>query len=312
MKTSFAQRLKQEIDNKRNPSLLGLDPHMAQLPPSLIAKAAKQSDNQMEVVALAIAEFNRSLIEALSDIIPAVKFQSAYYEQLGEYGIRCLRQSIQYAKSYGLLTVLDAKRNDIGSTARAYANASLGKVALPNGEEVVFDADSVTVNAYLGIDGIEPFIKECAEAGKGCFILVRTSNPSAGDFQDLELADGRKIYEAMAELVSKWGDSCVDGEFSSVGAVVGATWPEQAKELRKIMPKQYFLIPGYGAQGGKADGAVAGFNENGEGGIVNASRSLMLAWQKSNLGEEKFAEASRQEAIRMREDLMEAIERAKN
>lgn len=310
MSDRFAAKLEQSIRKLENPSLLGLDTQQSHLPLSLLREAETNGGSNTEILCRAILHFNRSILEALAGFVPAVKFQSAYYEQFGAAGVKCLSEGLSYAKELGYLTILDAKRNDIGSTAEAYARATLGTSDVLDKQIAFMDADAVTVNAYLGTDGVEPFLKYVREAGKGCFILVRTSNPSAGDLQDLELADGRHVYEAMADLVARWGDMADQGEFSSVGAVVGATWPEQAKELRKRMPRQFFLIPGYGAQGGKADGAVAGFTNDGRGGIVNASRSLMLAWKKEEGGADHFAAASRREAERMKEDLREALNHA--
>lgn len=311
MNDSFALRLEASIRRTGNPSLLGLDTQQSHLPPYLLREEELKGGNKTEILCRAIARFNLGILEALAGFVPAVKFQSAYYEQFGPEGIACLASGLASAKKLGFLTILDAKRNDIGSTAEAYARAILGESDVLDEKIAFLNADAVTVNAYLGTDGVEPFLKYVREAGKGCFILVRTSNPSAGDLQDLSLADGRKVYEAMADLVACWGDSADEGEFSSVGAVVGATWPEQAKELRTRMPRQFFLIPGYGAQGGKADGAVAGFTADGRGGIVNASRSLMLAW-KNEENTEDFAMASRREAERMKQDLGEALIRAKH
>lgn len=307
MKNDFAGRLCSRIEALNNPSLLGLDPMLDYAPPALLEKARSEAKNPEDLARRVIFDFNKGILEALADIVPAVKFQIAYYEQYGPEGIRCLQDSLALAKDLGYLTILDAKRNDIGSTASAYARCILGETDFDGTRLRVYDADAVTLNAYLGIDGIEAFLEYCRAEGKGCFILVRTSNPSAGDLQDLELKDGRTVCEAMADLVAKWGDTVEGGDFSSVGAVVGATWPEQAKKLRERMPRQVFLIPGYGAQGGSALEAVAGFSQDGRGGIVNASRSLMLAWKKEEKGAACYAEASRREAERMQKALAEAL-----
>ena len=310
--TSFAENLNRKLEEKQNPSLLGLDPNLSYMPDHLLAQAKAEGKEGADQVASAFLAFNRAILTEVQDIIAAVKFQSACYEQYGPAGMNCLRESLAYAKSLGYVTILDAKRNDIGSTAAAYARASLGTSPLSGTssgeiEYAAMDADAVTLNAYLGIDGIEPFLQACRVSNKGVFILVRTSNPSAGDLQDLNLADGRKVYEAMADLVAQWGESLDAGQdFSSVGAVVGATWPDQAKELRKRMPRQIFLIPGYGAQGASARDALAGF-QAGRGGLVNASRSLMLAWQKEASQGQDFAQATRRAALKMRDDLRSAL-----
>lgn len=310
--TTFAEKLTRKVEVLQNPSLLGLDPNLSYIPGHLLDQAGQAGKQGADQVAAAFLAFNKAILQELQDLIGVVKFQSACYEQYGPAGLNCLRESIGYAKSLGYLTILDAKRNDIGSTASAYARASLAASPLPEGQSssqtyAALDADAVTLNAYLGIDGIKPFLDACQALGKGIFILVRTSNPSAGDLQDLDLADGRKVYEAMADLVAQWGEDLDAGqEFSSVGAVVGATWPDQARHLRARMPRQIFLIPGYGAQGASAHDALAGLSE-GRGGIVNASRSLMLAWQKEGTQGQDFAQATRRAALKMREDLFSAL-----
>ena len=289
--------------------------------------SAELADMQV-VTEKAIFEYNRLLIDAVYDIIPAIKPQFAYYEMYGIHGIQALRKTIQYAHDKGMLVIGDAKRNDIGTTATAYANAIIGETKIiDDTTAAMFDCDCITVNGYLGIDGIKPFMDVAKEKGKGLYVLVRTSNPSAGDLQDLKLEDGRQVFEAMAENVEKWGQDLIgESGFSSVGAVVGATWPEQAVKARKIMPHALILVPGYGAQGGSGKDAVASF-VNGKGGIVNASRSLMCAWKKREdidpmavtemqgpsgatlLG---FQKATREEALRMRDDLNSAIKESAN
>lgn len=308
MGKNFADRLALAIAEKNNPTVMGLDPLPSYLPESMI-REAKQDDPE-HWLALAFERFNRALIDAVADIVPAVKPQAAYYEQFGADGMRAFRHTVAYAKERGLIVIADAKRNDIGSTAACYAEAFLGvKDDTESGFHSV-QADALTVNGYLGIDGIDPFLKMVDEYDRGIFVLVRTSNPSAGDLQDLKLEDGRTVYEAMADLVADWGEAAVgESGLSSVGAVVGATWPHQAEELRRRMPRAFFLIPGYGAQGGGADDAVAGFDREGRGGIVNASRSLMLAYKKHQIDHEKFAEATRMEAEAMRDNLNEALVR---
>lgn len=306
---NFADRLARRITQTGNPTVLGLDPVLDYIPTGILTSSQKQTDNLTQAAGLAIFEFNRRLIDAVADIVPAVKPQVAYYEKYGSHGMEALRQTIQYAQKAGMLVIADGKRNDIGSTAEAYAGAWLGETTLADGSaQAFFDADALTVNAYLGSDGVQPFIKECQERGKGIFILVRTSNSSAGDFQDLTLADGRTVYEAVAEKVSDWGASLIgDSGYSSIGAVVGATWPQQAARLRQQMPHAFILIPGYGAQGATADDAANSFGSDGGGAIVNASRSLMLAWKKHKIDHEQFDLAARQEALLMKEDLSQAL-----
>lgn len=307
---NFADRLQGRIDKMNNPTVMGLDPVLDYVPEQLRDYFSEQCEDPAMAAGLAILEFNRRLIDATADIVPAVKPQLAYYEQYGVHGWEALRQTIAYAKSKGMLVIADGKRNDIGSTASAYANAILGETELQSGfRQSMLGADCITVNAWLGIDGIEPFLKLCREDGKGIFVLVRTSNPSAVDIQDLKLEDGRTVYEAMADKVSEWGSSLAGScGYSSVGAVVGATWPQQAAELRSRMPQTMILVPGYGAQGAGASDAIAGFGPDGRGGIVNASRSLMNAWKKHNMDHELFDLACRKEALEMRENLRRALE----
>lgn len=308
----FADRLMERCRRLDNPSVMGLDPNLSYLPPPLLKELRETGLTGPELVAEGFLRFNQALLESCADLIAAVKFQSACYEQYGHAGIAVLEKSLAAAKELGYLTIIDAKRNDIGSTAAAYARALIGSSPLPgvageNSEQAVLDADALTVNAYLGSDGVKPFLDVCAARGKGCFLLVRTSNPSAAELQDLELADGRRLYEAVADLVAGWSEQLDAGaEWSSLGAVVGATWPEQAEALRQRMSRQIFLIPGYGAQGAGARDATRSFVK-GEGGIINASRSLMLAWQKEENGAAHFAEATRREALRMRDDLNQAL-----
>lgn len=307
---NFADQLVEKIRIMKNPTVMGLDPVLDYVPDHIIAESTQRYADPSKASSQAILEFNKALIDATSDIIPAVKPQFAYYEMYGVNGIKALVETIDYAKSKGMLVIADAKRNDIGSTAQAYATSILGKTTLSDGQQKeMFGADAVTLNGYLGIDGIEPFISLAKSFGKGMFILVHTSNPSSVQIQELELKEGRLLYEAVAEQVTDWGSTLVGKHgYSSVGAVVGATWPEQAKKLREIMPNTFFLVPGYGAQGGDAQTVKSCFDKNGDGAIVNASRSLMCAYKKNNSVDPKdFMMATREEAIRMREDLNNAI-----
>ncbi len=307
---TFADRLFAQVRRLGNPTVMGLDPMLEYLPDSIVSASRKWHADPAEAAAMAILSFNRRLIDATCDLIPAVKLQSAYYEMYGHYGVRVFADTIAYAHAKGMLVIVDCKRNDIGSTAEAYASAYLGKTRLADGQSAaMFDADALTVNAYLGSDGIEPFVRWCESDGKGIFVLVRTSNPSAGDLQDLVLQDGDRVYEKMGDHVSAWGRRLVGtGGYSPVGAVVGATWPEQAAALRARMPGVPFLVPGYGAQGGTASDICASFDADGTGAVVNASRSLICAYRRrEDHDKESFEEETRMEAIRMRDEIRESL-----
>lgn len=307
---NFADRLTDKIAEFNNPTVMGLDPKIDYLPQALRDKWMNEVENVEEATALALYDFNCQLIDAVCDIIPAVKPQHAYYEMYGIEGIKTLQKTIKYAQSKGMLVISDAKRNDIGATATCYAESILGKTAMiDNNEYAMFGSDAITINGYLGIDGIKPFIDVSLREGTGMFNLVRTSNPSAGDLQDLILEDGRTVYQAMAMKVDEWGKDLIgENGFSSLGAVVGATWPEQAVNARKLMPNAIILVPGYGAQGAGPDSAVASFTKDGKGSIVNASRSLMCAWKKrEDLDPMDFAKATRDEAIDMKNKLNAAL-----
>lgn len=309
----FIDQLIEKIREKNNPSVAGLDPKLEYVPSFIRERAFNEYGRNLKGAAEAILEFNKRLMDALADVIPAVKPQLAYYEMYGFEGVRAFHETVAYAKSKGLLVIADGKRNDIGSTAEAYSAAFLGRTMLDGQACAAFDADALTVNAYLGIDGIKPFLDDCGKYGKGIFILVKTSNKSSGQLQDLQTQQGKSIYETMAEHVEEWGKAHrgVHG-YSSIGAVVGATYPEQAKVLREVMKHAYILVPGYGAQGGTAADAANSFNQDGLGAVVNASRSVMCAYQsekwKDKYGEQDFAEAARAEAIRMRDDINKALE----
>lgn len=314
---SFADSLCRAIRKMNNPTVMGLDPKLDYIPSHIITNLKRDGADGEYLVEEAIVRFNQGLIDAAADIIPAVKPQLAYYELYGEAGLRALKRTIVHAKQAGMIVIADGKRNDIGSTSDAYAEAWLGRADYSSidTEQLVnpFAADALTVNAYLGSDGIIPFRSLAAREGKGIFVLVRTSNPSAAELQDLRLADGRLVYEAMAAQVEKWNQGFIgESGFGPVGAVVGATWPEQARALRKLMPSAFFLVPGYGAQGATAVDCVSNFDENGDGAIVNSSRALMLAYRKqSELSEEAYGEATRAEAIRMRDALNSALHNEK-
>ncbi len=306
---NFADRLALRIRETGNPTVMGLDPVLDYIPASIINRMRTEYDDHGLATGHAILAFNKGLIDAVADLVPAIKPQVAYYEKYGINGMAALAQTIQYAQAAGMLVIADGKRNDIGTTAEAYAGAWLGKTTIIDNSSIAqFDADALTVNGYLGIDGILPFIKQCEARGKGIFVLVRTSNPSAGDLQDLILADGNPVYEAMALKVAEWGGTLIgESGYAAVGAVVGATWPRQASRLRTLMPQTFILVPGYGAQGATAEDAANNFGPDGGGAIVNASRSLMLAWKNHSLDHEQYAAAARQEALRMKADLVQAL-----
>ena len=310
---NFADYLVKKIEEMDNPTVIGLDPKLDYIPDS-VKEYAEQlfPEEPTKATAKAIWIFNKEIIDQTCDLVPAIKLQYAYYEMYGVDALKTMLLTARYAQKRGMIG--DCKRNDIGSTAEAYAEAVLGRTDLLLGETMEMSGfDACTVNAYLGVDGVKPFIDVAERDGKGIFCLVRTSNPSAGDFQDLELADGRQLFEAVASKVNEWGANLVGEEgFSSVGAVVGATWPEQAVALRKLMPNAFILVPGYGAQGAGADAAVASFTADGRGGIVNSSRAIMTAWKKrEDLDPEEFGIAARDEALDMKKKLNEALKNRK-
>ncbi len=297
-------RLIKKIIATNNPTVVGLDPRMEYIPQFIKKKCFDEFGVTTEGIRSAIFAFNKGLIDSLWDIVPAVKPQSAYYEMYGLGGMIALRDTIAYARDKGMYVILDVKRNDIGSTAEAYSAAYLGECIVEGTPvEAEFRADSVTVNPYLGTDGIAPFVKDCQAHKKSIFTLVKTSNQSSGELQDL-LVEGVPLYERVADLVTKWGSDCIGTYgYSNVGAVVGATYPEQAEQLRKRMPQTYFLVPGYGAQGGTAADVAKSFNPDGLGAIVNSSRGIMCAYKLYHYEEQDFAAAAREEAIRMRDDI---------
>lgn len=286
----FADELLTACSQKKSIACVGLDPQIAHIPGFLLKKHS---------AAEAVLAFNIGIIDAVCDLVPVVKLQSAFYELLGAEGIRVFGESLKYARSRGLLTIADAKRNDIGHSAQAYADAFLGKDG--------FGADSVTVTPYLGYDGVKPFLEVARANGKGVFVLVKTSNPSSGDFQDLILKDKSEaaLFEIVGQLVDSWGTNDIgESGYSCLGAVVGATFPEQAKKLRALMPQTLFLVPGYGAQGGTAADVQVCLNEDGKGAIVNSSRGIICAWEKrADLRPEEFARAAREAVEVMNADL---------
>ena len=291
------------------PVVVGLDPMMNYIPSQVKAAAFAEYGETLEGAAEAIWQYNKTIIDNIYDLIPCVKPQVAMYEQFGIPGLIAYKKTVDYAHEKGLVVIGDVKRGDIGSTSVAYAVAHLGKVQVGSQKIAAFDEDFATVNPYLGTDGIKPFVDVCKEEKKGIFVLVKTSNPSSGEFQD-QLIDGRPLYELVGEKVAAWGEDAMGDEYSYVGAVVGATYPEMGKVLRKLMPKTLILVPGYGAQGGKAADLAPYFNADGSGAIVNSSRGIIAAYKQekyAQFGEARYGEAARQATIDMIEDIRTAM-----
>ncbi|MCI8292568.1 MAG: orotidine-5'-phosphate decarboxylase [Hespellia sp.] len=304
------QKLIANIKKTNAPIVVGLDPMLSYVPEHVQKKAYEEYGETLEGAAEAIWQFNKEIVDKTYDLIPAVKPQSAMYEQFGIPGLMAFKKTVDYCKSKGLVVIGDVKRGDIGSTSAAYAAGHLGKVKVGAQEYAPFDEDFITVNPYLGSDGINPFLDVCREEKKGLFILVKTSNPSSGEFQD-QLIDGKPLYELVGEKVAQWGEACMGDSYSYVGAVVGATYPEMGKVLRKVMPKSFILVPGYGAQGGKGKDLVHFFNEDGLGAIVNSSRGIIAAYKQeayAKFGPENFGDASRAAVEAMVADIEGALE----
>ncbi len=302
-------KLVEKIKKTGAPIVVGLDPTMKFVPEHIQKKAFAEYGETLKGAAEAVWQYNKEIIDAIYDLVPAVKPQIAMYEQFGIEGLNAFRRTVSYSKEKDLVVIGDVKRGDIGSTSEAYAVGHLGQVKVGNTMCKGFDEDFVTVNPYLGSDGVKPFIKVCQEEKKGIFILVKTSNPSSGEFQD-RLIDGRPLYEIVGEKVNEWSRELMGDSYSYIGAVAGATYPEMGKVLRKIMPKSYILVPGYGAQGGKGADLVPFFNEDGLGAIVNSSRGIIAAYQQekyAKYGAENFAEASRAAVLDMKEDIAGAL-----
>lgn len=305
-------RLIERIKETGAPIVVGLDPTLKMLPEHILRGAYDEFGESIVGVTEAIWRFNKEIIDNIYDLIPAVKPQIAMYEQFGIPGLMVFKRTVDYCKKRGLIVIGDVKRGDIGSTSEAYATAHLGRLKIGDNEHSGFDEDFATVNPYLGIDGIKPFIDVCREEKKGIFILVKTSNPSSGDFQDRKISDfdNRPLYELVGEKVNEWGSILMGEDYSYVGAVVGATYPQQGSALRRIMPKAYILVPGYGAQGGKGEDLACFFNDDGLGAIVNSSRGIIAAYkqpQYESFSEKDFAKASREAVIAMRKDINSAI-----
>lgn len=302
-------KLVKKIEELQAPIVVGLDPMLNYVPEHVKAKAFAEYGETLEGAGEAIWQFNKAIVDATCDLIPAVKPQIAMYEQFGIPGLQAFKKTVDYCKEKDLVVIGDIKRGDIGSTSGAYATAHVGQVQVGSNKFRAFDEDFVTVNPYLGSDGVKPFIDVCKEENKGIFVLVKTSNPSSGEFQD-RLVDGKPLYELVGKKVDEWGQSHMGDAYSYVGAVVGATYPEMGKVLRKLMPKTYILVPGYGAQGGKAKDLVPYFNKDGLGAIVNSSRGIIAAYKQdkyAKFGPEAYDAASRQAVLDMKEDLLGAL-----
>ncbi|MCL4477407.1 MAG: orotidine-5'-phosphate decarboxylase [Nitrospirae bacterium] len=309
---SFSDYLIANIIKKKSHVIVGLDPDYDNLPESI--KGA--TPLSIKGICMAITEFNCRLIDAIYDLVPAIKPQIAFYERYGIEGIRAFIKTVKYGKKKGLIVIEDAKRNDIGSTAKAYSDGHIGKVRVDSHDASIFDVDAMTVNPYLGSDGILPFLDDVKTYSKGIFILVKTSNPSSVDLQDIKVRyEGQKarLYEVVAKLVNRWGSNTIGSfGYSSVGAVVGATFPRDARKLRKLMPKAYFLVPGYGAQGGKASDVINCFNKDGCGALIAASRSINYAYRHDKrFKDSQFAEAAREAVIGMNTEINNELRKNK-
>ena len=303
-------KLISNIRKTNAPIVVGLDPMLNYIPEHIQKKAFAEFGETLEGAAEAIWQYNKGIVDATCDLIPAVKPQIAMYEQFGIPGLIAYKKTVEYCKAKDLVVIGDIKRGDIGSTSAAYAVGHLGQVQVSSKQYAGYDEDFATVNPYLGSDGVKPFMDVCKEEKKGIFVLVKTSNPSSGEFQD-RVIDGRPLYELVGEKVAQWGDELMGDGYSYVGAVVGATYPEMGKVLRKIMPKTFILVPGYGAQGGKGADLVHFFNEDGLGAIVNSSRGIIAAYKQEKykeFGAENYADASRAAVKDMIADISGALE----
>lgn len=306
-------KLVEKIQKTHAPIVVGLDPMLSYVPEHIQKKAFAEFGETPAGAAEAIWQFNKEIVDKTYDLIPAVKPQIAMYEQFGIEGLKAFQKTVDYCKEKDLIVIGDVKRGDIGSTSAAYAVGHLGRVQIGSKSYSTFNEDFVTVNPYLGSDGIKPFIEVCKEEKKGLFILVKTSNPSSGEFQD-QLIDGKPLYELVGEKVAQWGEEHMGNTYSYIGAVVGATYPEMGKVLRKVMPKSFILVPGYGAQGGKGKDLVHYFNADGLGAIVNSSRGIIAAYkqeQYAKFGAENFGDASRAAVEDMIADIDGALQAAK-
>lgn len=306
-------KLVEKIKKTKAPIVVGLDPMLSYVPKHIIQKSYEAYGETLKGAADAVWQFNKGIIDHVYDLIPAVKPQIALYEQLGVEGMQVFQKTIDYCHEKDLVVIGDVKRGDIGSTSAAYATAHLGKVTVGSRKYSAFNEDFATVNPYFGIDGVQPFLDVCRQEQKGLFILVKTSNPSSGEFQD-RLIDGRPLYEYVGEKVAEWGAQHMGEDYSYIGAVVGATYPQAGKMMRKVMPKTLILVPGYGAQGGKGADLVHYFNEDGLGAIVNSSRGIIAAYKQEQYAQfspENYADASRQAVLDMIADINGALQEAK-
>ncbi len=303
------EKLIQKIKKTEAPIVAGLDPMLAYIPQPILKSAFDEYGETLEGAAQAVWQFNKGIIDAICDLIPAVKPQIAMYEQFGIPGLEAYKRTVDYCKEKDLVVIGDIKRGDIGSTSAAYAAGHLGRVQVGSQSFAPFDEDFATVNPYLGTDGIKPFVDVCREYDKGLFILVKTSNPSSGEFQD-RLVDGRPLYEWVGEKVDEWGRDHMGSQYSYIGAVIGATYPEMGKRLRALMPQTFFLVPGYGAQGARGSDLTSFFNEDGLGAIVNSSRGIIAAYKQeayAAFGEDGYAQASRKAVEDMAADIRQAL-----
>ena len=301
------KRLIEKIAQMQNPSVVGLDSLLDYIPQHIKDEKFEAYGDSFDAAAQAILEYNKAIIDEICDIVPAIKPQAAYYEMYSWQGMWALCETIKYAQEKGMIVITDGKRNDIGSTMQAYAKAHLGTSTVNGKELAAFGSDMLTVNGYLGSDGVEPLLPICDEKDKGIFVLVKTSNPSSGELQDQKIGD-KSIYETMGAMCEQWGAKTQESYgYSRVGAVVGATYPEQLAEMRQKMPHTFFLVPGYGAQGGGANDVASAFDKNGLGAIVNSSRAILTAWKKAGTDGKDFAQQARKAALAMKEDIMGVV-----
>lgn len=301
------KRLIEKIAQMQNPSVVGLDSLLDYIPQHIKDEKFATYGDTFDAAAQSILEYNKAIIDQICDIVPAVKPQAAYYEMYSWQGMWALCETVKYAQEKGMIVIMDGKRNDIGSTMQAYAKAHLGTSTVNGKELSAFGSDMLTVNGYLGSDGVNPLLPICDEQDKGIFVLVKTSNPSSGELQDQKIGD-KSIYETMGAMCEQWGNQTENNYgYSRVGAVVGATYPEQLAEMRQKMPHTFFLVPGYGAQGGGANDVAGAFDKNGLGAIVNSSRAILTAWKKAGTDGKDFAEQARKAALAMKEDIMGVV-----
>ncbi len=314
MSAHFADRLAAAIADRECPVCLGLDPRFAWLPRCLresAGRAGSPSEPDPRAAARAIGEFGRALIDGLADVVPACKFQIAFYEALGADGIRTLEETVARAKAKGLIVISDAKRGDIESTAEAYARAHLGATSPDADAWTGLDADALTVSPFPGMDTLAPYLAYCRTAGKGLFVLVKTSNPGSADFQDLDVC-GEPLYQHIARKLQPLAERYRGHSgLSSIGAVVGATYPEHARRVRQVLPDSFFLVPGIGPQGGTAEAAAAAFRDDGRGALVSASRAVLYAFRDepyaTRFGEDGFVKASREAVLNLAQQVRHAL-----